>query len=147
TRQKQFPSATLSFNLAPRISLGNAIYSIHQIEADLNIPASVQTSFEGTAKIFEQSLSNEGWLILAAIFVVYIVLGVLYESYIHPLTILSTLPSATMGALLGLYLLGRQLSIIALIGIILLIGIVMKNAILMIDFALEQERSYRKTPL
>ncbi len=147
TRQKQFPSATLSFNLAPGVSLGNAINNIHAIESALNIPANVQTNFEGSARIFEESLDNEGWLILAAIFVVYIVLGVLYESYIHPLTILSTLPSAAMGALLALYLFNRPLSIIALIGIVLLIGIVMKNAILMIDFALEQERVYNKTPL
>jgi multidrug efflux pump len=147
TRQKQFPTATLSFNLAPDISLGYAINEINRVVDELNIPENVQTGFEGTGKIFEHSRSNQIWLILAAIFVVYIVLGVLYESFIHPLTILSTLPSATMGALLGLYLLNRPLSIIALIGIILLIGIVMKNAILMIDFALEQERLYGKTPI
>ena len=104
----------------------------------------METSFEGSAKIFQNSLSNEGWLVLAAIIVVYIVLGVLYESYIHPLTILSTLPSAGMGALFALMLTHNELSVIALIGIILLIGIVMKNAIMMIDFALEQERKYKK---
>ena len=117
-----------------------------KIKTALDIPETVQTGFEGAAKIFQGSLHNEGWLVFAAIVVVYIVLGVLYESYIHPLTILSTLPSAGMGALLALSLTGNQLSIIALIGIILLIGIVMKNAIMMIDFALEQERKFSKTP-
>lgn len=146
TREGQFPVATLSFNLAPGAALGDAINAVHQIAADLNIPPGIQTGFEGAAKIFEQSLANESWLIMAAVCVVYILLGVLYESYIHPLTILSTLPSAAMGALLALYLTGNSLSIIALIGIILLIGIVMKNAILMIDFALEQERVYGKEP-
>lgn len=140
TRQEQFPVATLSFNLAPGVSLGDAIQAINTAKNNLNIPTSVQTSFEGAAKIFINSLANEGWLLLAAILVVYIVLGVLYESYIHPITILSTLPSACMGALLALRLTGNDLSIIALIGIVLLIGIVMKNAIMMIDFALEQER-------
>lgn len=143
-RQNQFPVATLSFNLAPHVALGDAIHVIQAAKTDLNFPASVQTSFEGTAKIFQNSLANEGWLILAAIMVVYIVLGVLYESYIHPITILSTLPSAGLGALLALMLTGNTLSVIALIGIILLIGIVMKNAIMMIDFALEQERVYAK---
>ncbi len=145
-RQNQFPVTTLSFNLAPHASLGNAIDRIEDIQEQLNIPARVQTSFAGEAKQFQSTLLNEGWLLLAAILVVYIVLGVLYESYIHPLTILSTLPSAGMGALLALILTGHELSIIALIGIILLIGIVMKNAILMIDFALEQERKYSKSP-
>ncbi len=145
-RQNQFPVTTLSFNLTPHAALGDAILDIEKIKTTLNIPDSVQTGFEGTAKIFQGSLNNEGWLVMAAIVVVYIVLGVLYESYIHPLTILSTLPSAGMGALLALQLTGNQLSIIALIGIILLIGIVMKNAIMMIDFALEQERQFSKTP-
>lgn len=145
-RQGQFPVSTISFNLAPNAALGDAIRAINQAKTELNLPASVVTSFEGSAKIFQNSLHNEGWLVLAAILVVYIVLGVLYESYIHPITILSTLPSACAGALLALYLAGDALSIIALIGIILLIGIVMKNAILMIDFALEQERQYQKTP-
>jgi len=144
TRQDQFPSTTLSFNLAPGVSLGEAVNIIDQAKLDLNIPPNVQTSFEGAARVFQNSLSNEGWLVLAAIIVVYIVLGVLYESYIHPITILSTLPSAGMGALLALLLTGHTLSIIALIGIILLIGIVMKNAILMIDFALELERLQNK---
>ena len=145
-RKNQFPVTTLSFNLAPHAALGDAILATEKIKTALDIPETVQTGFEGAAKIFQGSLHNEGWLVFAAIVVVYIVLGVLYESYIHPLTILSTLPSAGMGALLALSLTGNQLSIIALIGIILLIGIVMKNAIMMIDFALEQERKFSKTP-
>jgi len=145
-RLGQFPVATISFNLAPNVSLGAAVDAIDKAEKELNIPDSVQTSFQGSAKIFQSSLANEGWLVLAAIIVVYIVLGVLYESYIHPVTILSTLPSAGMGALLALLLTNNDLTVIALIGIILLIGIVMKNAIMMIDFALEQERKYKKSP-
>jgi multidrug efflux pump len=145
-RQGQFPVATISFNLAPKAALGDAVNAIHQAKNMLRMPASLQTNFEGSAKIFQNSLHNEGWLVLGAIIVVYIVLGVLYESYIHPITILSTLPSAGMGALFALILTGNELSVIALIGIILLIGIVMKNAIMMIDFALEQERKYKKSP-
>jgi len=145
-RQNQFPVATISFNLAPGVALGDAITAINNAKQNLAIPDSVQTDFQGAAQIFQNSLHNEGWLVFASIVIVYIVLGVLYESYIHPLTILSTLPSATMGALLALVLTGNDLTVIALIGIILLIGIVMKNAILMIDFALEQERIYQKTP-
>lgn len=145
-RQGQFPVATLSFNLSPGVALGDAIQAINQAKQSLSIPDSIQANFQGAAKIFQNSLANEGWLVIASIIVVYIVLGVLYESYIHPLTILSTLPSAGMGALLALLLTGNELSVIALIGIILLIGIVMKNAILMIDFALEQERLYQKSP-
>ncbi len=145
-RQDQFPVATISFNLAQGAALGDAVKIIEQAKQHLHLPESVQTSFEGSAKIFQNSLNNEAWLVLAAIIVVYIVLGVLYESYIHPLTILSTLPSATMGALIALLLTHNELSVIALIGIILLIGIVMKNAIMMIDFALEQERNYQKVP-
>ncbi|MBA2711210.1 MAG: multidrug efflux RND transporter permease subunit [Tatlockia sp.] len=145
-RQNQFPAATLSFNLAPKVALGDALRVISQIQQTLNLPQGLQTDFEGAAKIFQNSLNNEGWLLLAAIIVVYIVLGVLYESYIHPITILSTLPSAGLGALLALILTGNDLSIIALIGIILLIGLVMKNAIMMIDFALEQERANQKAP-
>lgn len=145
-RQGQFPVATISFNLAPGAALGDAVNAVNKVKKELNIPESVQTSFEGSAKIFQSSLQNEGWLVFAAIIVVYIVLGVLYESYIHPLTILSTLPSAGMGALLALELTGNDLTVIALIGIILLIGIVMKNAIMMIDFALEQERKYNQDP-
>lgn len=145
-RQGQFPVATVSFNLAPGVALGDAMREVEQIKQQLAMPESVLATFEGAAKIFQNSLSNEGWLMLAAILVVYIMLGVLYESYIHPLTILSTLPSACVGALLALLIAGDALTVIALIGIILLIGIVMKNAILMIDFALEQERKYNKTP-
>ncbi|MBS0359015.1 MAG: multidrug efflux RND transporter permease subunit [Proteobacteria bacterium] len=144
-RQGQFPVATLSFNLASHASLDDAVTAINEAEQAIHLPAYIQTSFEGAAKAFQNALANEGWLVLAAIFAVYIVLGVLYESYIHPITILSTLPSAGMGALLALLLTGHELSVIALIGIILLIGIVMKNAILMIDFALEQERLYKKS--
>lgn len=146
-RQGQFPVAIISFNLAHGASLGDAITAINQASNDIGLPTSVQTSFEGSAKTFQNSLQNEGWLFIAAIMVVYIVLGVLYESYIHPITILSTLPSACVGAVLALFLTGNELSVIALIGIILLVGIVMKNAILMIDFALEQERLYQKTAL
>src|SRR5579885_2979990 len=144
-RQGQFPVATISFNLAPNVALGAAINAIEKTKEELNIPESVQAGFEGSAKIFQNSLANEGWLVVAAI-IVYIVLGVLYESYIHPVTILSTLPSAGMGALVALLLTKNDLTVIALIGIILLIGIVMKNAIMMIDFALEQERIYNKPP-
>jgi multidrug efflux pump len=147
SRQNQFPVATLSFNLQPEASLGEAIDEINNVKRELMIPEKVQTSFQGSASVFEASLANEGWLVLAAIVVVYIILGVLYESYIHPITILSTLPSATIGALLALILLNYQLTIIAIIGIILLIGIVMKNAIMMIDFALELERLEHKSPM
>lgn len=142
TRQDQFPMATLSFNLANKVALGQAMAAIQQAKDELHVPETLQVDYQGSAKIFETSLNNQDWLILAAIIVVYIVLGVLYESYIHPITILSTLPAAGMGALLALILFGHQLTIIALIGIILLIGIVMKNAIMMIDFALEKERLY-----
>ncbi|MGE3318539.1 MAG: efflux RND transporter permease subunit [Candidatus Berkiella sp.] len=146
-RQNQFPSATLSFNLQKGHALGDALSEIDAIREKMEIPLQVQTQVEGAAKIFENALANEGWLVLAAIVVVYIVLGILYESYIHPLTILSTLPSAGLGALLALRLGGYDLTVIALIGIILLIGIVMKNAIMMIDFALEQERKASKKPI
>jgi multidrug efflux pump len=144
-RQNQFPVTTLSFNLPPSTSLGTAINIVESAKKEIGIPESVQTSFEGVAKIFQSSLMNEGWLVFAAIVVVYIVLGILYESYIHPITILSTLPSACMGALFALILTGEELSIVALIGIILLIGIVMKNAIMMIDFAIDLERNHQKT--
>ena len=133
-------SSTLSFNLAPGASLGDAVEAIEAAKADLGLPASIQAGFQGTAQAFQASLANEPLLILAALVTVYIVLGVLYESYIHPITILSTLPSAGVGALLALLSAGTDLSVIALIGIILLIGIVKKNAIMMIDFALEAER-------
>ncbi len=145
--QGQFPVVTLSFNLAPNASLGQAVEAIDKVKQDLNMPASIQATFQGTAAAFLNSLSNEPILILAALVTVYIVLGVLYESFIHPITILSTLPSAGVGAILALLLFHMEFSIIALIGIILLIGIVKKNAIMMIDFALEAERKEGKSPL
>ena len=138
--QGQFPSVTLSFNLPPTVALGQAVDAIETAEQEMGMPATVQGSFSGTAEAFQSSLANEWMLIVLAVIAVYIVLGVLYESYIHPITIISTLPSAGVGALLALLLFKTELSIIALIGIILLIGIVKKNAILMIDFALEAER-------
>jgi multidrug efflux pump len=138
--QGQFPAVTISFNLAPDAALGGAITAINEAQKELNMPASVQYGFQGTAASFEGSLSNEGVLILAALVAVYIVLGVLYESFIHPITILSTLPSAGVGALLALILFKQDLSVVAIIGIILLIGIVKKNGIMMVDFALEGER-------
>jgi multidrug efflux pump len=140
SRQGQFPVVTISFNLAPGASLGSAVRAIRSATTALSMPPSVQASFQGTAEAFERSLTNEPLLILAAVITVYIVLGVLYESYIHPLTILSTLPSAGVGAILALMLTGTELGVITLIGIILLIGIVKKNAIMMIDFALDAER-------
>ena len=146
THQGQFPAVTLSFNLAPDIALGQAIDAIHAAEAKLGLPSGIHASFQGTAQQYAASLSTMPILILAALFAVYIVLGVLYESYVHPITILSTLPSAGVGALLALLLFHAELSIIALIGIILLIGIVKKNAIMMIDFALEVERDEHLTP-
>ncbi|RKI44897.1 multidrug efflux RND transporter permease subunit [Corallococcus sp. AB004] len=146
-RQGQFPVAIVSFNPAPDVSLSQAVAAFDGVRDRLRIPASVQTAFEGTARTFQDSLAHEGFLVIAAVVVVYIVLGVLYESYIHPLTILSTLPSACLGALLALRLCGMELGMIALIGIILLIGIVMKNAIMMIDFALEAERVEKKPAL
>jgi multidrug efflux pump len=145
--QGQFPAVTISFNLAPKESLGNAVQAVDQARAELEPPGGLQAAFQGTAEAFEASLKNEPLLILAAVMVVYIVLGVLYESYIHPITILSTLPSAAVGALLALLFTGEDFSIIALIGIILLIGIVEKNAIMMIDFALDAERKEGKQPL
>jgi multidrug efflux pump len=144
--QGQFPVVTISFNLAHGASLGAATNAIEQVEKDLNMPASVQASFQGTAQAFKNSLTNEPLLILAAIVTVYIVLGVLYESYIHPLTILSTLPSAGVGAILALLLFRTELTVVGIIGIILLIGIVKKNAIMMIDFALDAERNHGKDP-
>jgi multidrug efflux pump len=144
--QGQFPVVTLSFNLAPGSSLGDATKAINQAERDIGLPASIHSSFQGTAAAFQNSLASEPWLIVAAIVTVYIVLGVLYESYIHPITILSTLPSAGVGAILALLLTGNDLGVVGLIGIILLIGIVKKNAIMMIDFALEAERVEHKPP-
>jgi multidrug efflux pump len=145
--QGQFPVVTLSFNLAPGVSIGNAVDAINAAKKEVDLPPSIQATFQGTAAAFQASLANEWILILAALVTVYIVLGVLYESYIHPLTILSTLPSAGVGALLALMLCHEDFSVIALIGIILLIGIVEKNAIMMIDFALEAERKEGKEPL
>jgi multidrug efflux pump len=142
----QFPAATVSFNLAPGASLGAAVDAIEKVEQSLNMPDSVSTTFEGAALAFRNNLSNELLLLLAAVAVMYIVLGVLYESFIHPVTILSTLPSAGIGALLALIVFGDDLTIIALIGIILLIGIVKKNAILMIDFAIDAERNQGMAP-
>ena len=142
--QGQFPSVTLSFNLGPNASLGTAISDIDKVAAKLQFPASLQADFQGTAASFRNSLSNEALLILAALVTVYIVLGVLYESFIHPITILSTLPSAGVGALLALMLCRQDLSVVAIIGIILLIGIVKKNGILIVDFALEAEREQGK---
>jgi multidrug efflux pump len=144
--QGQFPVVNLSFNLAPGVSLGEATTAIEKAEQEINLPRSIITGFQGTAAAFHNSLSTEPWLILAAIITVYIVLGVLYESYIHPITILSTLPSAGVGAILALLITKNDLGVVALIGIILLIGIVKKNAIMMIDFALEAERVEHKQP-
>ncbi|HTF66880.1 MAG TPA: efflux RND transporter permease subunit, partial [Edaphobacter sp.] len=144
--QGQFPAVTISFNLAPGKSIGDAVDAVNKAKAELNLPPSVNAEFQGTARAFVASLSNEPILILAALIVVYIVLGVLYESYIHPITILSTLPSAGVGAILALLIFHVNLSVIALIGIILLIGIVKKNAIMMIDFALEAEREHNMEP-
>ena len=146
-RQGQFPSVTISFNLAPGVALGQAVTAIERSQKELGMPLSVQASFQGAAAAFQASLKNELWLILAAIVTVYIVLGMLYESYIHPITILSTLPSAGVGSILALLVCHSDLGVVALIGIILLIGIVKKNAIMMIDFALEGERKEHKAPL
>jgi multidrug efflux pump len=142
----QFPAATISFNLAPGASLGDAVKAVQKTQAELGLPASAQIQFQGAAAAFRGSLASELWLILAAIVTMYIVLGVLYESFIHPITILSTLPSAGVGALLALMLFGNDLGVIAIIGIVLLIGIVKKNAIMMIDFALDAERKEGKPP-
>jgi multidrug efflux pump len=145
--QGQFPVVTISFNLPPDVSLGDAVNDIKQAQREIGMPLSVQSAFQGTAAAFQNSLANEIYLVIAALVVVYIVLGVLYESYIHPLTILSTLPSAGIGAILALYICRTDFNVVSLIGIILLIGIVKKNAIMMIDFALEAERQNGKTPL
>ncbi len=145
THQGQFPAVTVSFNLAPNAALGSAITAIDKVAQGMNFPPSLQADFQGTAASFRNSLSNEALLILAALVTVYIVLGVLYESFIHPVTILSTLPSAGVGALLALMLFGEELSVVAIIGIILLIGIVKKNGIMMVDFALEAEREHGKS--
>jgi multidrug efflux pump len=145
--QGQYPAVTLSFNLAPNVALGDAVTALEKVQAEMGMPSGVHASFQGTAQAFQDSLRNEPYLILAAVVAVYIVLGILYESLIHPLTILSTLPPAGAGAILALLITGTDLSIIALIGIILLIGIVKKNAIMMIDFALQAEREQGLPPV
>jgi multidrug efflux pump len=144
--QGQFPSTIVSFNLAPGRALGDAVTAVKRVEQKIQMPQSINASFQGTAAAFQTSLANEPILILAALVTVYIVLGVLYESYIHPITIISTLPSAGVGALLALMITRVDFSVISLIGIILLIGIVQKNAIMMIDFALQAERDEGKSP-
>src|ERR1019366_3895674 len=143
----QFPSVTISFNLDPSLALGDAVREIEVAALQMGVPSTIHSSFSGTAQAFQESLRNEPYLILAALMTVYIVLGMLYESYIHPITILSTLPSAGVGALLALRITRTDLSVIALIGIILLIGIVQKNAIMMIDFAIDAERREGKKPV
>jgi multidrug efflux pump len=145
SHQGQFPAITVSFNLAPRASLGAAITAVNKVQKDMHMPPSLQAGFQGTAASFTNSLSNEPLLILAALVTVYIVLGVLYESFIHPITILSTLPSAGVGAFLALIIFRQDLSVVAIIGIVLLIGIVKKNGIMMVDFALEAEREHGKS--
>ena len=147
THQSQFPSTTISFNLAPGSSLSHAVAAVAQAEREMGLPSTIVGSYSGDAAEFQASLASEPWLILAAVVVIYIVLGVLYESTIHPVTILSTLPSAGIGALLALWLAGQDLSLVALVGIVLLMGIVKKNAIMMIDFALEAERTRGLSPL
>jgi multidrug efflux pump len=144
--QGQYPAVTLTFNLAPNVALGDAVTALQKAEAEMGMPSTVHATFQGTAQAFQESLKNEPYLILAAIVAVYIVLGILYESLIHPLTILSTLPPAGVGAILALLITGTDLSIMALIGILLLIGIVKKNAI-MIDFALQAEREEGLPPV
>jgi multidrug efflux pump len=145
--QGQYPAVTLTFNLAPNVALGDAVTALQKAEAEMGMPSTVHATFQGTAQAFQESLKNEPYLILAAIVAVYIVLGILYESLIHPLTILSTLPPAGVGAILALLITGTDLSIMALIGILLLIGIVKKNAIMMIDFALQAEREEGLPPV
>jgi multidrug efflux pump len=140
SHQAQFPSISLSFNLAPGAALGDAVEAVKTIETRIEMPNSIVGVYAGDAAEFAKALAGQPWLLLAAVITIYIVLGVLYESYIHPITILSTLPSAGVGAILALVLCGQDLSVIGLIGIILLMGIVKKNAIMMIDFALEAER-------
>jgi len=144
--QSQFPSVTVSFNLAGGAALGDAVTAIQQIEAQLGVPLTLTGSFQGTAQAFQTSLATTPYLLAAALLVVYLILGVLYESFIHPITILSTLPSAGVGALLMLQLFGFDLSVIALIGIIMLIGIVKKNGIMMVDFALSAQRERNLPP-
>jgi multidrug efflux pump subunit AcrB len=145
--QGLFPSITLSFNLAPDVALGDAVAAVEQATREMGLPTAIRGSFQGMAQAFQDSMANQPLLLLAAFVAVYIVLGILYESYVHPITILSTLPSAGLGALLALKHYNIDLNFMAMIGIILLIGIVKKNAIMMIDFALEAERSTGKSPV
>ncbi|HCJ28191.1 MAG TPA: acriflavine resistance protein B, partial [Pseudomonas sp.] len=140
------PAANLSFNLAAGVALGDAVSMLEQAKNDIGMPAEISGSFQGAAQAFQSSLASQPWLILAALVAVYIILGVLYESFVHPLTIISTLPSAGLGALVLLWLFGQDFSIMALIGLVLLIGIVKKNGILMIDFALDAQRSRGLSP-
>jgi HAE1 family hydrophobic/amphiphilic exporter-1 len=142
-----FPAANLSFNLSPGVALGDAVRMLDQAKNEIGMPASIIGNFQGAAQAFQSSLANQPWLILAALVAVYIILGVLYESFVHPLTIISTLPSAGIGALLLLWLMGQDFSIMALIGVVLLIGIVKKNGILLVDFALEAQRERGMSPL
>jgi multidrug efflux pump subunit AcrB len=144
--QSQFPAVTLSFNLAPGVALGQAVAAIERVEAQMGVPASLVGTFQGNAQAFQDSLKSEPLLVAAALIVIYLILGILYESYIHPLTILSTLPSAGAGALLMLMIFGFDFSVIALIGVILLIGIVKKNGIMMVDFAITGERERGLNP-
>ena len=141
-----FPAANLSFNLAPGVALGDAVVMLNQAKNEIGMPATISGNFQGAAQAFQSSLASQPWLILAALVAVYIILGVLYESLVHPLTIISTLPSAGLGALLMLWLCGQDFSIMALIGLVLLIGIVKKNGILMVDFALDAQRTRGLTP-
>ncbi|EPN71482.1 AcrB/AcrD/AcrF family protein, partial [Pseudomonas syringae pv. actinidiae ICMP 19079] len=141
-----FPAANLSFNLAPGVALGDAVRMLDQAKIEIGMPAAIIGSFQGAAQAFQSSLANQPWLILAALVAVYIILGVLYESFVHPLTIISTLPSAGIGALLLLWMMGQDFSIMALIGVVLLIGIVKKNGILLVDFALQAQREQGLTP-
>ena len=145
--QATFPSVTFSFNLAPGASLGQAVNAIDAARREINLPAAITGSFQGNAQAFQTSLASEPFLIAAAVFVIYIILGMLYESYIHPITILSTLPSAGLGALLMMYLFHIDFTIISLVGLILLIGIVKKNGIMMVDFAIQAEREEGLSPL
>ncbi|HSJ05031.1 MAG TPA: efflux RND transporter permease subunit, partial [Verrucomicrobium sp.] len=142
----QYPAVTISFNLGPNIALGQAVDAVERIREEMNIPDSLTGNFQGTAQAFQSSLKSQPYLIAAAIIAIYIILGMLYESFIHPLTILSTLPSAGLGALLTLWFFGHDVGVIAIIGILLLIGIVKKNAIMMIDFAIEAERDRKMSP-
>jgi HAE1 family hydrophobic/amphiphilic exporter-1 len=144
--QGQLPAVTISFNLAPGVALGQAIQDVQNMERDLVFPPSITSGFAGTAQVFQQSLRGQGWLLLATVVCIYIVLGILYESFIHPLTILSGLPAAGFGALASLWIKDTELSVIALIGIIMLVGIVKKNAIMMIDFAIDAQRNLGEPP-